>query len=90
MAEVPDEWQQDPRRDRETPQFGDRVVSWSVAEAELYPEPDEDYDRPPLPNSDEDAAEMQRLRGLIMVQASEVEAVPGVILGKGLSWQHST
>jgi len=43
---------------------------------ELYPEPDS----PDGPHDDAQAAEMHRLRGLVMAQASETEEVLGLIL----------
>ncbi|MEV0534703.1 hypothetical protein [Kitasatospora sp. NPDC050463] len=62
------------------PMFGDRVVSWGSIWDELHLDPDDyDYGMPP-PDGDYEAAEMHRLRGLVMAQAAETEAVLGMIL----------
>ena len=53
---------------------GERVVSWTTVWNALYPEEADD------PHDDEAAAEMHRLRGLIMAQAAETEDVLGHIL----------
>lgn len=54
--------------------YGERVISWNSVWDRLYPE-DVDY-----PHDDAAAAEMHRLRGLVMAQAAETEAVLGAIL----------
>ncbi|MEH0934030.1 hypothetical protein [Micromonospora psammae] len=54
--------------------FRERAVSWRTVWNELYPEDGND------PHDDDYAAEMHRLRGLIMAQAAETEAVLGMIL----------
>jgi hypothetical protein len=63
--------------DRQQPQFDQQVVSASTIYYQLCP-PDSYRDEAP-PN-DADTAEMNRLRGLVIVQASETEAVLGRIL----------
>lgn len=54
--------------------FGDRVVSWQTVWGHLYPEYDAD------PHDDAAATEMHRLRGLVMAQCAETEAVLGLIV----------
>lgn len=56
------------------PKFGEAVVSWVTVWNELYPE--ESYD----PHDDQHAFDIHRLRGLVMAQAAETEAVLGMIL----------
>ncbi|MEU6354810.1 hypothetical protein ABZ896_36760 [Streptomyces sp. NPDC047072] len=58
--------------------FGERAVSWRTVWDELFPDP-EAFDGP---HDDNAAAEMNRLRGLVMAQASETETVLGMILGR--------
>jgi hypothetical protein len=58
---------------REYP-YSERVVSWTTVWDGLYPEDAGD------PHDDEAAAEMHRLRGLVMAQAAETESVLGQIL----------
>lgn len=53
------------------PPYGDAVVSWEAIEDRLYP--GEFLDGGPTDGSDAD--EMQRLRGLVVLQAAETEAV---------------
>jgi hypothetical protein len=63
------------------PRFDERAVSWRVVREEAYPSPDEDYrELGQAHHEDADAAEMNHLRGQVMVQASETEAVLGMIL----------
>ncbi|WP_410648707.1 hypothetical protein [Amycolatopsis sp. cmx-4-54] len=62
---------------RPEPRFGVYSVSWSDAKNQMYPLPDEDGRGQP---DDSSADEMNRLRGLIMVQAAETEAVLGEVL----------
>lgn len=59
------------------PRFGMDPVSWSDAKNHMYSLPDEDGRGQP---DDSSADEMNRLRGLIMVQAAETEAVLGEVL----------
>jgi hypothetical protein len=54
----------------------ERVLSWMTLWNSLYPE-----DRAFDPHDDRAAEEMHRLRGLVMAQAAETEAVLGQILG---------
>lgn len=54
--------------------YGERVVSWTTVWDSLYPEDVGD------PHDDKAAAEMHRLRGLVMAQAAETEDVLGHIL----------
>ncbi|MGH3943185.1 MAG: hypothetical protein ACRDTG_32095 [Pseudonocardiaceae bacterium] len=63
--------------DRQQPQFGEQVVSASTIYYQLCP-PDSYRDEAP-PN-DADKAEMDLLRRLVIVQASETEAVLRQIL----------
>lgn len=63
--------------DRQQSQFGEQVVSASTIYYQLCP-PDSYRDETP-PN-DSDTAEMNRLRGLVIAQASETEVVLGQIL----------
>ncbi len=60
-----------PNRD---PPYGQSVVSWRTLEQELRP------DVGPEPEFSDLAADMNRLRGLIMAQCGETEAVLGLIL----------
>ncbi|WP_016697850.1 hypothetical protein [Actinoalloteichus spitiensis] len=63
------------------PRFGERTVSWRVVLEESYPRPDEDYrESGQAHHENAEAAEMNHLRGQVMVQASETEAVLGMIL----------
>lgn len=59
--------------------FGEHTVSWLTVRDELAPDRGHTDDSEPL-HDDEAAREMHRLRGLVMVQASETEAVLGEIL----------
>ena len=59
---------------RNTPPYGEQVVSWHTVWDRLYPE---DAD---APHDDDEAAAMHRLRGLVMAQGAEVEAVLGLIV----------
>ena len=54
--------------------YGERAVSWRTVWNDLYPDPEE------APHDDDLAAEMHRLRGLVMAQACETEAVLAQIL----------
>jgi hypothetical protein len=56
------------------PPYGDSVVSWRTIDQELNP------DIGPEPEFSHLAADMNRLRGLIMAQCGETEAVLGMIL----------
>lgn len=56
------------------PPYGERVVSWRAIHQELAPDLDGE------PEFAELAAEMYRLRGLVMAQGAETEAVLGQIL----------
>ncbi|MCO1575898.1 hypothetical protein M8C13_09025 [Crossiella sp. SN42] len=67
------------RWDLQKPQFGERVCEWSSILNDLYWRRDEDGRGEPRGY---DTSAMQRLRGLIMVQAAETEAVLGRILCK--------
>ena len=63
------------------PRFGQRAVSWRVVWEEAYPRPDEDYrESGQAHHDDADAVKMNHLRGQVMVQAAETEAVLGMIL----------
>lgn len=59
--------------------FGEHTVSWLTVRDELAPDRVHPDDFEP-PHDDDAAREMHRLRGLVMVQASETEAVLGEIL----------
>lgn len=61
------------------PQFGERVREWSDIRDDIYSRPSEDERGEPRGY---DTSGMQRLRGLIVVQAAETEAVLGRILRK--------
>ncbi|UQS23442.1 hypothetical protein L1857_11710 [Amycolatopsis thermalba] len=65
--------------DLQEPQFGEQVREWSDILNDVYWRPSEDGRGEP---SGYDTSGMQRLRGLIMVQAAETEAVLGRILRK--------
>ena len=54
--------------------YGEQVVSWRTVWNDLYPDPEE------APHDADLAAEMHRLRGLVMAQACETEAVLARIL----------
>jgi hypothetical protein len=56
------------------PPYGERVVSWRTIDQELNP------DIGPDPEFSHIAADINRLRGLIMAQCGETEAVLGMIL----------
>ncbi len=56
------------------PPYGESVVSWHTIDQELNP------DAGPEPEFSHIAADMNRLRGLIMAQCGETEAVLGMIL----------
>lgn len=60
--------------ERPRPVFGERAISWRTVWNELVPDPEE------APHDDALAADMHRLRGLVMAQACETEAVLGAIL----------
>jgi hypothetical protein len=66
-------------RDLQEPQFGEQVREWSDILNDVYWRPSEDGRGEP---GGYDTSDMQRLRGLIMVQAAETEAVLGCILRK--------
>lgn len=55
---------------RRLPPFGEKVVSWEAVEDDLYP--GKFLDEGPTQG---DVDQMQRLRGLVVVQAAETEAV---------------
>ncbi|GGZ92427.1 hypothetical protein ACFOOM_23050 [Streptomyces echinoruber] len=60
-----------------SPHYGIRAVSWSAVQADRYPHhPDIAY------WDGTEAAELNRLRGLVVVQAAETEAVLGMILSR--------
>ncbi|MFI9269395.1 hypothetical protein ACIGXM_01525 [Kitasatospora sp. NPDC052896] len=63
--------------DKSQPRYGEHVVSWTTIWDELNPDPD---DAGVPPHGDHEAAEMHRLRGLVMAQAAETEAALGAIL----------
>jgi hypothetical protein len=66
-----------PRMTTRTPRYGIRAVSWSTVQADRYPHhPDIAY------WDGTEAAELNRLRGLVVVQAAETEAVLGMILSR--------
>lgn len=56
------------------PQFGERMIAWPNIWSGLYPED------PCDPHDDHGAFTMQRLRGLVLAQAAEVEDVLKAIL----------
>ncbi|SHH32987.1 hypothetical protein [Streptomyces sp. 3214.6] len=61
----------------ESPRYGIRAISWSAIQADRYPhEPDTAY------WDGTEIAELNRLRGLVVVQAAETEAVLGMILSR--------
>ncbi|MBV9140949.1 MAG: hypothetical protein JO115_08515 [Pseudonocardiales bacterium] len=60
--------------EKEVLPFGERAVSWLTVWDHLYPEGAD------CPHDDAAAAEMHRLRGLVMVQNAETEAVLGLIV----------
>ncbi|MFG1928817.1 hypothetical protein [Cryptosporangium sp. NPDC048952] len=62
--------------EHEDPPYGVRTISWPAIHDLLYPLPPGEYDYGP-PHGDEEAAEMQRLRGLVIIQHAETEAVLG-------------
>jgi len=61
-----------------SPRYGIRAISWSTIQADRYPRhrPDTAY------WDGTEAAELNRLRGLVVVQAAETEAVLGRILSR--------
>ncbi|MEU1842413.1 hypothetical protein [Micromonospora sediminicola] len=61
--------------DRRDLKFGEAAVSWQTVWSGLDPDPDRSYP----PHNDRLAAPMHRLRGLLMAQAAETEAVLGRI-----------
>lgn len=62
----------------ESPRYGMRAISWSTIQADRYPR-----HRPDIAYWDgTKAAELNRLRGLVVVQAAETEAVLGMILSR--------
>lgn len=60
--------------EKKVPPFGERAVSWLTVWDHLYPEGAN------CPHDDAAAAEMHRLRGLVMAQGAETEAVLGLIV----------
>jgi hypothetical protein len=56
------------------PRYGEHVVSWQTVWNDLYPDDAGD------PHDDATAAAMHRVRGLIMAQGAEVEAVLGALV----------
>jgi hypothetical protein len=72
--EPPDHWPSGdpaPHVQTELPPYGEAVVSWEAIEDHLYPA--EFLDRGPTDGGGAD--DMQRLRGLVVLQAAETEAV---------------
>lgn len=66
-----DEWH------RQKPQFGEKICEWSdILNLQYWRPNDDGYGEP----GGYDLSDMQRLRGLIMVQAAETEAVLGRVL----------
>jgi hypothetical protein len=63
--------------DKQQPEFGEQVVSASTLYYRLCPPGSYREEAPP---NEADMAEMNRLRGLVIVQASEIEAVLSKIL----------
>ena len=62
----------------ESPRYGMRAISWSTIQADRY-----SRHRPDIAYWDgTEAAELNRLRGLVVVQAAETEAVLGMILSR--------
>jgi hypothetical protein len=61
--------------ERPRPVFGGRAISWRTVWNALFPDPGE------APHDDSLAADMHRLRGLVMAQACETETVLGAYLG---------
>jgi hypothetical protein len=62
----------------ESPRYGIRAISWSTVQADLYP-----HHRPDTAYWDgTEALELNRLRGLVVVQAAETEAVLGMVLSR--------
>jgi hypothetical protein len=61
-----------------SPRYGIRAISWSTVQTDRYPGrlPDTAY------WDGTEAAELNRLRGLVVVQAAETEAVLGLILSR--------
>jgi hypothetical protein len=59
---------------RNTPRYGEQVVSWHTVWDRLYPEETDAL------HDDDEAAAMHRLRGLVMAQGAEIEAVLGLIV----------
>ncbi|WP_326718994.1 MULTISPECIES: hypothetical protein [unclassified Streptomyces] len=61
----------------ESPRYGIRSVAWTSIREDLFPDhPDSAY------WDGSEAVEMNRLRGMVMVQAAETEAVLGIILSR--------
>ncbi|MFF0017982.1 hypothetical protein [Streptomyces sp. NPDC005374] len=61
----------------QSPRYGIRAISWSTVQADRYPQhPDTAY------WDGTEAAELNRLRGLVVVQAAETETVLGMILSR--------
>ncbi|MEU9521824.1 hypothetical protein [Streptomyces sp. NPDC048224] len=59
----------------ESPRYGIRAISWSTVQADQYPDhPDTAY------WDGTEALELNRLRGMVVVQAAATEAVLGMIL----------
>ncbi|MEU9601735.1 hypothetical protein AB0E06_33630 [Streptomyces sp. NPDC048109] len=62
----------------ESPRYGVRAIAWSTIQADQYP-----HHRPDTAYWDgSEATELNRLRGLVVVQAAETEAVLGMILSR--------
>jgi len=61
----------------ESPRYGIRTISWSAVQADRYPEKS---DRAYWDGTE--ITELNRLRGLVVVQAAETEAVLGMILSR--------
>ncbi|MCX4878109.1 MULTISPECIES: hypothetical protein [unclassified Streptomyces] len=62
----------------ESPRYGVRAIAWSTIQADQY-----SHHRPDTAYWDgSEATELNRLRGLVVVQAAETEAVLGMILSR--------
>lgn len=67
---------------REGPEFGEHVVSWKTIDAMIDPDLDDPREVKQWHHNDAEAAEMNRLRGLVVAQAAETETVLGVLLNQ--------
>ncbi|MDI3409480.1 hypothetical protein [Streptomyces cavernicola] len=62
----------------ESPRYGIRALSWTTIQADQYPQHGPDT----ASWDGTQAAELNRLRGLVVVQAAQTEAVLGMILSR--------